>query len=99
NHVYFGKSASRLAKLAGIPISEAHAALRRHVGTVFDICHQAVEYEDISVSLQKLLDAGIPVFKLQETAAIQVPQVNDRAIDVLHRYAETIYLTQTKEQK
>src|SRR4029077_12963451 len=45
NHLYSGASAARLAKLAGIPISEAHSALRRHVGTVFDICHQAVEYE------------------------------------------------------
>jgi hypothetical protein len=99
NHLYTGKSAERLAKLAGIPISEAHIALRRHVGTVFDICHQAVEYENISVSLQKLVDAGIPVFKLQEAAAIYVPEVNERAIDVLHRYAQTIYLTQTLEKK
>jgi hypothetical protein len=99
NHLYTGASAERLAKLAGIPISEAHIALRRHVGTVFDICHQAVEYENISVSLQKLVDAGIPVFKLQEAAAIYVPEVNERAIDVLHRYAQTIYLTQTLEKK
>jgi hypothetical protein len=99
NHLYTGASAERLAKLAGIPISEAHIALRRHVGPVFDICHQAVEYENISVSLQKLVDAGIPVFKLQEAAAIYVPEVNERAIDVLHRYAQTIYLTQTLEKK
>jgi len=99
NHLYSGASASRLAKLAGIPISEAHSALRRHVGTVFDICHQAVEYENISASLQKLVDAGIPVFKLQEAAAIYVPQVDEKAIDVLHRYAQTIYLTQTLEKK
>jgi hypothetical protein len=99
NHLSTGKSAERLAKLARIPISEAHIALRRHVGTVFDICHQAVEYENISVSLQKLVDAGIPVFKLQEAAAIYVPEVNERAIDVLHRYAQTIYLTQTLEKK
>src|SRR5207237_3397824 len=84
NHLYSGAAASRLAKLAGIPISEAHSALRRHVGTVFGLCHQAVEYEDISVSLQKLVDAGIHVFKLQEAAAIQVPQVNERVIDSLH---------------
>ena len=99
NHLYSGAAAARLSRLAGIPISEAHSALRRHVGTVFDICHQAVEYEDIAVSLQKLVDAGIPVFKLQEAAAIQVPQVNERAIDTLHRFAQTIYLTQTKEKK
>jgi sugar phosphate isomerase/epimerase len=69
NHLYTGASAAALAKLAGIPISEAHVALRRHVGVVFDICHQAVVFEDISQSLQKLVDAGIPIFKLQEAAA------------------------------
>ena len=99
NHLYSGASAARLAKLAGIPISEALNALRRHVGIVFDICHQAVEYENIAESLQKLVNAGIPVFKLQEAAALYVPQVNQKSIDVLQRYAETIYLTQTIEKK
>jgi hypothetical protein len=99
NHLYSGKSATRLAKLAGIPISEAHAALRRHVGTVFDICHQAVEFENISESLQKLVDAGIPIFKLQEAAAVYMPQVDQQTVNALQRYADTIYLTQTKEKK
>src|ERR1700752_1521055 len=31
-HLYSGASAARLAKLAGIPISEALDALRRHLG-------------------------------------------------------------------
>src|SRR5437867_4177643 len=99
NHLYSGKSATRLAKLAGIPTSEAHAALRRHLGTVFDICHQAVAFENISESLQKLVDAGIPVFKLQEAAAVYMPQVNQKVVDSLQRYADTIYHTQTKQQK
>src|SRR5881409_4520364 len=99
NHLYSGASASRLAKLAGIPISEAHSALRRHLGTVFDICHQAVEYENIPESLQKLVDAGIPVFKLQEAAAVYMPHVDQHVVDSLQRYADTIYLTQTKEKR
>jgi sugar phosphate isomerase/epimerase len=98
-HLYSGAASSRLAKLAGIPISEALDSLRRHVGVVFDICHQAVEYENISESLQKLVDAGIPVFKLQEAAALYVPRVTQQSIDILKRYAETIYLTQTIEKK
>ena len=69
NHLYTGKSAEMLAKLAGLPISEAIIAQRKFIGTVFDICHQAVVYEDIAASLQKLVDAGIPIFKLQEAAA------------------------------
>lgn len=99
NHLYTGSSAARVAALAGIPISEAHAALRRHLGTVFDICHQAVAYENIAESLQKLVDAGIPIFKLQEAAALYMPQVTPDVVDILTRYAETIYLTQTMEKK
>jgi len=99
NHLYSGAAAETLAGLAGMPISEAHVALRRHVGVVFDICHQAVEYEDIAASLQKLVDAGVPIFKLQEAAALHVPEVNQDIVDTLRRYAQTIYLTQTVEKK
>jgi hypothetical protein len=98
-HLYSGAAAERLAKLAKIPIDEAIVALRRHVGTVFDICHQAVEYEDIPASLQKLVDAGIPIFKLQEAAALHMPQVTQQVVDTLKRYSNTIYLTQTVEKK
>jgi hypothetical protein len=98
-HLYSGAAVEKLAKLAHMPISEANAALRRHLGVVYDICHQAVEYENISESLQKLVDAGIPVFKLQEAAALHIPQVTQPAVDTLKRYAKTIYLTQTLEKK
>jgi hypothetical protein len=99
NHLYSGEAATRLAKLVQMPISEAHIALRRHVGVVFDICHQAVEYENISQSLQKLVDAGIPIFKLQEAAALHVPRVTQEIVDALKRYTETIYLSQTIQKK
>jgi hypothetical protein len=98
-HLYSGASAERLATLAHIPISEAIGALRRHVGIVFDICHQAVEFEDIGACLQKLVDAGIPVFKLQEAAALNNPEVTQDTVDRLKRMANTIYLTQTVERK
>jgi hypothetical protein len=98
-HLYSGPAAATFARLARIPISEAHAALRRHVGVVFDICHQAVAYENIAVSLQKLVDAGIPIFKLQEAAAVHVPEVTQEIVDELAPYADTIYLTQTIEMK
>jgi len=99
DHLYSSAAATRLAELARIPVSEAHVALRRHVGIVFDICHQAVEYEDIAESLQSLVDAGIPVFKLQEAAAIQAREVTQEVVDALRPYARTIYLTQTYERR
>jgi len=98
-HLYCGAAAEKFARLSGLPISEAHVALRRHVGVVFDICHQAVEYENITESLQKLVDAGIPIFKLQEAAALQIPEVTAPVVELLKRYAKTIYLTQTIEKR
>lgn len=99
SHLYSGAAARRLAQLARIPVSEAHVALRRHLGVVFDICHQAVEYEDMRASLAKLVDAGIPIFKLQEAAAVHIPEVTEETVEVLSRYAQTIYLTQTLERR
>ncbi|MGD0418811.1 MAG: metabolite traffic protein EboE [Xanthobacteraceae bacterium] len=99
DHIFTGQAAERLAKLAHIPVAEAIGALRRHLGIVYDICHQAVEYEDITASLRKLVDAGVPIFKLQEAAALYVPEVTQGAVDTLKRYAKTIYLTQTLEKR
>jgi len=47
--------------------------LRKHLGMVYDICHQAIEYENIAESLQRLVDANVPIMKFQEAAAIHVP--------------------------
>ena len=85
DHLHTGAAAEQLARLARVPVSEALAALRRHVGVVFDICHQAIEYEDIPASLQKLVDAGVPILKLQEAAAVHVPAVDQGAVDALAR--------------
>jgi len=98
-HLYSGDAAERLGRLTGLPASSAHGALRRHLGIVFDCCHQAIEYEDMGTSLQALRDAGIPVFKLQEAAAVRVSEVTAETVEVLERYADTIYLTQTFERR
>ena len=98
-HLYSGSAAERLGALAGLPAAEAHGALRRHVGIVFDACHQAIEYEDMATSLGALRDAGIPIFKLQQASAIRVASVGEEAVDTLERYSDTVYLTQTFERR
>jgi hypothetical protein len=99
DHLYTGAAATRLARLAGLPVSEAHVALRRHIGIVFDIGHQAVGFEHIPTSLQKLVDGGIPIFKLQEVAAMHIPEVTQTAVDALAQFAKTVYLSQTVQKK
>ena len=99
NHLYNYEAVGRLASQTGLSKSQAEIAVRKHLGMVYDICHQAVEYEDIGASLQALADAGIPVFKLQEAAAIRMPEVTGKTIEALRPYADTVYLTQTVERR
>lgn len=96
-HVYSTEGTSRLASLTGLPVSEVPGLVRRHLGVVFDICHQSVEFEDIPTSLAMLVSAGIPIFKLQEAAALWVPEVTPETVHELERFTDTIYLSQTTE--
>jgi sugar phosphate isomerase/epimerase len=99
HHLYAKSAVATLASQTGLSRSDAEKALRHHLGMVYDICHQAVEYEDIGASLQALADAGITVFKLQEAAALRVPEVTQEKVDALRRFADTVYLTQTVERR
>jgi hypothetical protein len=99
DHLYAAPSVSSLAEQTGLAEADAERALREHLGMVYDICHQAVEYEDIGASLQSLADAGIPVFKLQEAAAVRVPEVTQATVDALRPYSDTVYLTQTVQRR
>lgn len=99
DRIYSASGRAFLAELTGRPLSDVEGLLRRHLGVVFDICHQSVEYEDIAGSLHRLTGAGIPVFKLQEAAALWVPEVTDDAVRELERFTDTIYLSQTTERR
>jgi hypothetical protein len=99
NHLYAADAVRSIVSQTGLSKSQAEEALRNHLGMVYDICHQAVEYEDIGASLQKLADNGIPVFKLQEAAAMRVPNVTREIVEAMRPFAETVYLTQTVEKR
>lgn len=96
-HVYSADGTAKLAALTRLPVSEVQGLVRRHLGVVFDTCHQAVAFEDIPQSLELLVAAGIPIFKLQEAAALWVPAVSDEIVHELERFTDTIYLSQTTE--
>jgi len=99
NHLYASSAVDSIVSQTGIGRAAAEVALRNHLGMVYDICHQAVEYEDIGASLRALANAGIPVFKLQEAAAVRVPEVTQEKVDALRKFADTVYLTQTVEKR
>ena len=98
-HLYTAAAARQLAALSGLPVAEAHVAIRRYLGLVFDIGHQSVGFEDIPASLEKLVAEGIPIYKLQAAAALWIPEVTSETVAELERYAGTIYLSQTAERR
>jgi hypothetical protein len=94
-HVHAEAGVLEFARIAGLPVSEAEGLLRRHLGVVFDIGHQSVGFEDIGDSLRGLVAAGIPIFKLQQAAALWVEHLTTEQIPRLREFTDTIYLSQT----
>jgi len=95
----FGAAAAeRLAALSGLSKSQAEAALRRHLGVCYDVCHAAVEFEDPRDSLDRLRAAGIRIAKLQLSAALRIAAVGPETRSQLEPFAEPVYLHQTVER-
>ncbi|MBM4074135.1 MAG: hypothetical protein FJ267_00645 [Planctomycetes bacterium] len=68
-----------------------------HIGLCYDICHQSVEFEDVTESIRKIAAADIRINKIHITCAIEIasPATNLEARQALARYAEPRYLHQT----
>jgi len=97
-HLYSNASVEALAQRTGWSRAKSDAALHRHLGAVYDICHQAVEYEDIAESLANLRGAGVPVLKLQPASALRIPRVTKEIVEALRAFDDPIYLHQTIER-
>jgi hypothetical protein len=97
--LFSGETAQRLAKATGLNEADAAVAMRKHMGVVFDIGHQAVGFEHIPTSLQKLVDHDVQIVKLQEAASMYMPGVTQKTVDALQAFAKTIYLSQTCQKK
>lgn len=85
-------------KLWQVAEQMGHAdAVRHHVGLCFDICHQAVEFEDVAGSVRAIDAAGIRINKVHISSALQLdhPATNPEGRDALRRYIEPRYLHQT----
>jgi len=69
------------------------------LGICFDVCHQAVMFEDIEQSLKKITAAGIRIGKIQLSNALQVDlntPDTQQTLHYLHEFSEPKYLHQVK---
>jgi len=97
--LYAPAAVARLAALTGLSPAEAEAALRRHLGVCYDVCHAAVEFEDPAASVAALRKAGIPILKLQLSSALKVASVDAAVAERLRAFDEPVYLHQTVQRR
>jgi hypothetical protein len=97
--LYSRSGAAALARATGLSEAGAGVEIRKHIGTVFDICHQAVEFEDVVASLKALRANAIPVTKFQIASAVRIPEVTAEKVKALRAYDDPIYFHQTVEKR
>ncbi|MCA9068016.1 MAG: metabolite traffic protein EboE, partial [Planctomycetaceae bacterium] len=70
---------------------------QEYLGLCYDVCHQAVEFEDVADSIGRIDQAGIAINKIHITCAIHLgtPSQNKEGLEALARYVEPRYLHQT----
>ena len=70
--------------------------VRQHIGVCYDVCHQAVEFENASEAVSELAAANIRINKVQISCAIELDKPSDeKAREALATFAEQRYLHQT----
>lgn len=79
---------------------ECESLVREYVGVCFDVCHQAVEFENVAHSIGSLVRNGIRINKVHITNAAELPDPanNAEGREALCRFVEPRYLHQTFAQ-
>lgn len=83
-----------LADLASIAVADAETAMPRHIGLCLDVCHMAVAFETPEATLAALAGAGIPIHKIQLSAALRIDRMNPAARRRIAGFQDEIYLHQ-----
>ena len=70
--------------------------VREHIGVCYDVCHQAVEFEDAGTAVRQMSTAGVRINKVQISCAIELDNPSDeKSRQALATFAEPRYLHQT----
>jgi sugar phosphate isomerase/epimerase len=96
---FHAEGTQALAKLTGLDQQQADAALRDHLGICLDLCHAAVEFEDLDQVLEQLDQARIPIVKLQISSGLRVCQFTEEVLHRLEQFTDDVYLHQVIERR
>jgi len=71
--------------------------IKKHLGICFDVCHQAVMFEDITDSLTQFFNADIRLGKIQISSALEIKNPGQqKSRELLAPFAEPKYLHQVR---
>lgn len=98
-HLQSERAVAQLANHVGVTYAAAQHLLARHLGVCLDACHAAVEMEDPQQAVSALRRAEIPIAKVQLSAGLRVPAVDDAARAALQAFAEDVYLHQVVQRR
>lgn len=87
---------ARISSALGISREAAEAVFRNLIGINLDLCHQAIEFEDLPAQLRALKAAGIRVLGIHVSSALAVRSLNaaGTALEYLRQFNEPRYLHQ-----
>lgn len=76
--------------------AKAGEIARTHLGLCYDVCHQAVEFEDVAASIRDIDRAGARINKVHISCALRLdrPAGDVEAREALRRFVEPRYLHQ-----
>lgn len=88
----------------GTEVNEAELMIKDHIRLCYDVCHFAIGYESHADIINRLLDKGIKIGKVQISAALKADlKVNaEKRMDIGHtfsRFNEPTYLHQVVARK
>lgn len=90
---FFVKDLEAGRRRLGMPRSH----IDHHLGVCFDVCHQAVMFEDVEASLARINAAGIVIGKIQLSSAIHAPSPDQaQSREALAPFIEPRYLHQVR---
>lgn len=95
--LYTEQAVAQLSKHLGSELrNNADISLiKRYLGVCLDTCHAAVMFEEPLAMSRALVNAGIPIHKVQLTAALSVARLNPSIREQLAQYSDDVYLHQT----
>ncbi len=91
--ILFTHDLPQIAQQRGLP----EQLLQNHLGLCYDICHQAVMFEEIDKSLSEISRAGIEIGKIQISSALELGRPDlEKGRQTLASFVEPRYLHQVR---